>query len=250
MSLIELNLFQLTQKQYYYKLKAYTGMFFTMMIVQVSALLLSFGGVSGMSTSSNNMIISTDVYSGEAVIILTLIWAFVTGVQLTANVIRDIDFAFVSNRISSQLSTIGFMLTLAMVASIAATLMSVLLRVIMYLYTGSSVAADSNFLITPVELLISLIAIFLYITLLMSIGYWFGMLSQKSVFLKVLLPTMFFGLLFLEVRNDSGVSIIGDTFHFFVDERSLLVFSIKVIVSVIVLLGSAILLTNRLEVRK
>lgn len=247
MYLTEANLWDVVKKQYSYKLKAYMGLFFSLLAVQVAALLMSLGSVGGSGTGTGDLFVSVRFYSGDIIILFTLLWAFITGITLTTKEYRHTDFSFITNRISSNLSSIGFLLTLCIAGGVLAILSSILLRVIVYFFIGST-DVTSQYGIQ--EILIGMIATASYLILISAVGYFTGMLVQFNKIFIVLLPALYFGTFITNVRIYGNDSFIIKTIEFFNTESSLALFSIKVIIAAIILFGSAVLLSNRMEVRK
>lgn len=249
MFLTESNLLKVTKTQYNYKLKSYRRMFLAMIVLQVIALLFSLGGVGGSGTSSGSVMLSTKNYSSDIVIIFTLFWAFFVAIMLTTREYRNIDFAFVSNRLSSNLSNIGFLVTAGLVGGLAAILGSLLLRVIVYFSYGSANIVRENFFVAPGELLLGVTVMVLYLLLLSAIGYFCGMLVQVSKAFLLILPALFFGSQIIVARGGQ-IQMIEGAIDFIVYESSLPLFALKVLLLASLLLGSSVLLCNSLEVRK
>ena len=249
MSLTEANLLEIVKKQYFFKLKAYMGLFYTMIAVQALGILLSLNGVMSSGTGSGGFSVSTKTFAGDIIITLTMLWAFLVVYNLTANEYRKTDFMFVTNRLSSNLSSVGFVLTIAAIAGVTASLAGVLLRVIIYFTHGSQNIASQYFFILPQELLLSIIATTFYIILISAISYFFGALTQKHKGFTLLLPALVVGLSFLGVRGMGNVGVIlGEIAYFFTNESSLMLFMIKIIGVAFILFYSSVLLSNRLEV--
>lgn len=249
MSLTEANLLEIVKKQYFFKLKAYMGLFYTMIAVQALGILLSLNGVMSSGTGSGEFSVSTKIFAGDIIITLTMTWAFFVAYNLTANEYRKTDFMFVTNRLSSNLSSVGFVLTISAIAGVTASLAGVLLRVIIYFTHGSQNIASQYFFILPQELLLSIIATTFYIILISAISYFFGALTQKHKRFAVLLPALVIGLLFLKARGMGNVGVIlGEIAYFFTNESSLMLFMIKIIGVAFILFYSSILMSNRLEV--
>lgn len=220
-----------------------------MIAVQMLGILLSFNGVMSSSTSMGGFSVSVKTFAGNLIIILTMIWVFFVGRSLTTDEYRNNDFAFVTNRLSSNLSAIGFALTAAIAGGVTASLSGVLFRIIVYFTYGSQNTGNWHFFIKPQELLISIIATTFYIILISAIGYFFGTLTRKYPGFNVLLPAAFVGLLLLRAGNVGNISIILEkTVNFFIKESSLMLFMIKITGVVFVLFYSSILMSNRLEV--
>lgn len=132
MSLTETSLFEAVKNQYLYKLKSHLGMFLAMVGVQVMALLFSLGGVMSYGMGSQYVNLSIRFFSSEMVIGFTCIWIIVVAVWLTTKDYQNIDFTFVSNRLSSNLSNAAFLVTAALIGGVTAMLSGFLLRIIVY----------------------------------------------------------------------------------------------------------------------
>lgn len=249
MSLTETNLISVIKTQYRYKTKANSGMLVILIGVQLLAFLLSLNGV-GTSGGGNTDVITYSIkhISGDMIIIFTLIWALGIGIS-TATSGFKMDFSFVSNRLSSHLSSMAFLLTASVVGGVTATLCGVLLRVFTY-HTHSGVDAGVGFWIAPLSLLSGILATSLYAVLVSSIGYFTGMLVQRNLIFIVLLPGLIFGTLIVEARSTGRAEMLINTIEFFSKESSLALFSLKVLLVAALLYGCVILFSNRMEVRK
>lgn len=248
MFLTETNVLETAKKQYHYKLKSYTGLFITMMIVQFIALLFSLGGVGSAGMGSGSVMLSVKSFSSEIIIIFTFFWAFIVAAMLTTKEYRNIDFAFVTNRVSANLSNIGFLVTTCLLGGLSAILGGVLLRVLVYYIFGSANILSVNFFIVPRELLLGIAVTVLYLLLLSAIGYFAGMLVQFSKVFLVILPTLFFGTLILTARNP--IPVVVNAMNFLLNESSPALLAVKVIFIASGIFVSTILLSNRLEVRE
>jgi hypothetical protein len=184
-------------------------------------------------------------YSSEIIIFFTILWSFIVAITLTTKVHRYSDFTFVSNRVSSNLSTIAFLVSLSVIGSISALLSGILLRVIIYFSSDTTMTFDENYLISPQELLLAIFVTTLYALLLSAIGYFLGMLVQLVKPLIVGLPVLIIGLLIMDGRINGKLSIA----EFYVSEHSLFIFTIKVLLTTVLLFGATIILSNSMEVR-
>ncbi|TEB05654.1 hypothetical protein Psch_02695 [Pelotomaculum schinkii] len=248
MSLTETSILAVAKTQYHYKTKAHAGLFYTLIAVQLLAFLFSLNGV-GSSGGSNQGISYTIKYvTGDMIIIFTLIWAFSIGISMANNGFKT-DFTFVSNRLSSHLSSLAFLLTAAVIAGVTATLCGLLLRVVMFLSHGG-VDAGPAFWIAPPALLSGIFAATLYAALLSIIGYLIGMLTQQHPAFVVLLPGLFFGTLFMEARSTGQARTLISAIEFFSTEGSHALLALKVVLVSSIVFGCVILFFNRMEVRK
>lgn len=248
MSLAEANVLVNAKKQYNYKLKANASFFFTLISVQLVAILLSFNGVGSMGTGSEGISIVVKYISGDMIIIFTILWAFVIGLNLATNAFR-LDFTFVSNRLSSNLSSIYILLTAAVVGGVSATLSGILLRVLVVLLNGSA-SLGSGLYIAPLTLLGGIYVTILYVLLLSSFGYFSGILGQRNKALTILIPALVLGTMFAETRSSGNPQLFLTMVQFFTAERSYLLITLKISLVAALLFGCVILLSEKLEVRR
>ncbi|SDZ19194.1 hypothetical protein SAMN05421736_107137 [Evansella caseinilytica] len=246
MSFIEVNEWKAAKKQFFYKLTAYKGFFISLFIAQFVALVFSYGG--GMHTSISVDLVSLTVsfYSGDMLFGFTLIWAFIVAAKLTSENYRNNDFSFVSTRISSNLSNIALIATLSFVGSVTSLMAGVLLRVIVYFTTDIGMIYGKNYLLSPPELLTGIYAAFLYLALVCAAGYLIGAVVQMHKVLIVLVPAVLFGLVSYELTKFGTIRWV----EYFTSEGSLLMFTLKVISAVLIFFAGALVLSNRLEVRR
>ncbi|WNF36164.1 hypothetical protein RJD24_17190 [Bacillaceae bacterium IKA-2] len=249
MYLTETNLFETTKKQFIFKLNAYIGAFTSLMFTQFFGILFSLAGSGSSGGGSNSISFNITYYTGNTIIALTLIWMFITGVTVTTKQNRDGDFAFVSNRLSSNLANIAFLVTAALVGAVTAMLSGTLLKVIIYFFKSTEKIVSQTYIVPPLELVIGLTATFLYALLISGLGYLAGTLVQINKLFVVILPATVIGFLFLEGRLNGG-GILFAVGKIFVMESSLFLLTLKVFVTAAVLFYSGTLISNRLEVRR
>lgn len=248
MSLTQTNLLPVAKTQYRYKTKANARMFFGLIALQLLGLFFSLNGVGNSGGGGSDISYSTKYFSGDIILIITFIWAFVIGIN-TAGSGYKFDFTFVSNRLSSHLSSMAFLLTAAVIGGVTATLCGVLLRVIMYFsYSGTDLVILSW--ISPLALLSGIFVATLYAILLSTIGYFAGMLIQRSPVFNILLPVIFFGTLTMDSIRAEQFRVLIPVIEFFTKESSYTLFSLKVVIASALIYGIVILITARMEVRK
>lgn len=244
MSLIEVKEFDLIKKQYRYKLKSFNGSFASLLFAQFLGFLFSLGGSGGMSSSgSDGWSFSVSYYSGDIIIGFTIIWAFITGVTITTKAYRYDDFSFVTNRFTSNISNIMFLVTIGILGGVTAMLAGMLLKTVMFFRFGTEFIIGSH--VTVSGLFIGILATCLYVLLFGALGYFCGMLAQVNRIFSFLLPMIFFGMLFLSPRFKA----LQEIFSFYFTEESLFLFTIKVLFTVVILFNSSIAVSNRLEAR-
>lgn len=249
MSLTNPSLVDVVKKQYFYKLKAYTPVFFNLVFIQVLAILFSFNGVGMSGASSDNIEMSVHYYSGDIVVIFTFIWAFVTAFNVTTKVNRDIDFSFVTNRLSSNLSNALFLITVGFLGAILAILSTNLLVIIFYYFSDQQFLNSQTVMSNPKEFLIGITSTSFYVFLFCALGYFAGTLVQIHKVFAFILPASFFGMLILD-EGLGEAKIVSFVFEFFFKESSLIMFITKVIVMVCLLFASAFAFSNRMEVKQ
>lgn len=246
MSLMRANLVETVKKQYLYKLKANIDALSSLVTIQLLAIFFSFGGVGSSGMGSENISIHVKYYSADIVIIFTMIWAFVTAITITTRSNRNHDFTFITNRLSSSLSNILFIITTVMIGSMTAILAGNLLRTLSYLQ-GDYQFYSMN--IGLPEFMFSMFVTFLYVFLVSSIGYFVGTLVQVSKIFVILIPVLFFGMLFLE-SSLQRESFLANVFQFYFMESVLSLFIFKVIATFTAFFTASISILNRMEVRR
>ncbi|PMC40315.1 hypothetical protein CJ195_00970 [Bacillus sp. UMB0899] len=248
MSLTEVKLSDIVRKQFLYKVKAYLGVFSSLLVVQAISLLLSTNGSRSMGTSYNSFSININYYTGDLSIIFTLIWSFITAIIITTRAYRNDDFVFVSNRLSSHLSNVAFLFFASVIGGISAVLTGQLFKVMMHLILKDGYVMGSA---VPIpDLLLSIVVSILYVFLLASLGYLVGMLVQLNRWLSVLLPTIVIGYMIIGTTTIGEPSIIVKLFNLYVQETHFPLFLLKIGVTTGLLFSISSILTNKLEVRQ
>ncbi|MGE6257687.1 hypothetical protein ACQKCU_07210 [Heyndrickxia sporothermodurans] len=248
MSLIEINQIDIVKKQYFFKLRSYVQIFSTMMILQVISMLFSFTAVGNFSGGSDMVRIEITYYSSTIVIIFTCLWAFISAILITSKANRYDDFSFITNRVTSHLSNILFILTASVIGGITTFLSGYFLKVIVYLFIDPKIINDGLSNLTPIEILVGIYATILYILLFFALGYLVGTIVQLHKLFIILIPGLLIGINMLSIRNGNDFYVKFTSF--FYNESSFFLFFIKVILTVGLLFSSAIAISNRLEVRK
>ena len=246
MSLKTINLAETVKKQFVFKLKANIDVFSSLVWIQLLAILFSLNGVASMGMGGTNLSVDVKYYSADLVIIFTMLWSFVTAITITTKPYRNHDFTFVSNRLSSSLSNILFLLTASFIGSITATLAGNLVKLLVsilfkqelfHFYTGS------------LEFVLGIGVTIIYVFFLSSMGYLIGTLVQVSKGFIILIPVLFLGTIFLAASMHTEPLLI-QIFQFYVFESSLLFFILKTLLTTVLFFVAAISLLNRMEVRR
>lgn len=235
------------KSQFQYKLKAYIGVFSSIIVVQLIALLFSVD--SGSSTSSSDGVqIDIDYFSANTVIGFTMITVLINAIHITTKTFQEDGFIFSTTRLTANLSNVLFLLTVSVFGGMTAMLSSVVVRL------GSAIMFQRQVLgasmdISASELFYGMGASIAYMLLVSAIGYVFGSLVQINRLFMFIIPAGLYGVLVL--LEDTNGNQIGETvFTFFFHESSFLLLLLKVIVVSTVLFACSLLITNNKEVRQ
>ncbi len=249
MSLSTINTAKVVKQQYRLKLKSNIDAFSSLVWIQLLAILFSLGGVASQGTHSEGMSISIKYFSADMVIAFTMIWGLVTAITITTKPYRYYDFSFVTNRVTSSLSNIIYLITASLIGGVTAMLAKGLLIIIGYFFLGFQLLDGQSQFLDARDFVVGLIACVLYIFFISSIGYLIGTLVQVSRLFILVVPVLFVGSLFLDGMLGRE-PLMMKTLQFYFTEPSLLVFTIKVVISSALLFATAISILNRMEVRK
>ncbi|MBM4762783.1 hypothetical protein GNT69_10865 [Bacillus sp. B15-48] len=247
MSLTTTSLTDTVKKQYFHKLKANIDSFSSLVGIQILAILFSFAGVGSSGIGGMEYSVNVKYYSSDIVFIFTIIWSFVTAITITTKPYRNHDFSFVSNRLSSSLSNMLFLVTTSILGGFTVMLSSNTIQLLSHLFFD-----EQLYYLSTTQLhhfILGFIVSFLYLFLVSSIGYFIGTMIQVNKLFVVLFPILFIGLLFFE-GNAFRQPILSNVFQFFVMESTLFFFVIKTLITTAVLFFAAISVLNRLEVRR
>ncbi|MCB8814008.1 hypothetical protein [Desulfosporosinus shakirovi] len=242
MSLKEVDLLSISIKQYVYKLKAYSTLFYGLLLAQIITLFFSLNGISHMSSSNGELSVSVNSYSASLVIVFSFFWILFAAIQLTTKQYKKIENPLVTNRISGNLSNIGFLMTACVFGGITSSLVGVLLRIIMYFTFDRSQIISDEFILAFSDLLLGISVAILYMVLISGMGYLTGMLTKVSMAFVIIIPAVIIGI------SKAYADIFQSLIKFFTLESSLPLFALKVIITSILMFGVSILLSNRGEV--
>lgn len=250
MSLTEPRLTDIVLKQFQYKLNAYTGVFSSLIVMQLIGIFLSFNaGGGGGSSNGNSLTFDYSFASGDMPVIFTLIWAFSMGILVTTIAYRNDAFSFVSNRLSHHLSTFLFLLLASCLAGITATLAGSVIKFISLFRDDLLFSETIGLLTSPSDFFMEIATSIVYTILFAGLGYLVGSFIQLS---KLVIPLLIGGLFVLPLfgLNVYGTGIIEKMVVFFGTETSFPIFFVKVIATVLVFFIISISITNKMEVRK
>ncbi|RIU91955.1 hypothetical protein [Oceanobacillus picturae] len=245
MSLNNMSLGTLVGKQYLFKWKAFAGVFNSMIALQLLAIVFTWGGTGQHGTSMGNVSISMNFYSTDGAIGLTLVWAFFSSILITTKSYRNDDYLFITNRLSSNLANMAFLLAASVVAGLTAICSQYLIQMIQYV-RGNTLLTEALPL-TLGEWVSGAVATILYVLFIAAIGYLIGCVVQLHRTLVVIIPVALIGFLFIYDFDEPGFISL---FEFYFQENNFWLFSVKILATVLLLFAASILVSNRQEVRK
>ena len=249
MSLQQTDFLSQVKKQYRYKLKVNCPFFSTLIAAQILAVVFSYAyGVSTSSGSMEGISYTLKHISGNIILIFTCMWALVIGITFAGSSFRT-DFCFVTNRLSSHLSSIALLAAAAVLAGTTATLGSVFLRDLVY-FTQHHAGTAVGFWIAPRDMLTAVTAASLYAFLLLSAGYFFGITAQRNRIFIILIPGLLVGMLLVQLNQNSSVTFAQRFIDFICNETSLPLFTVKILAVSAVLYLLTMLISNRMEVEQ
>ncbi|MBK5242300.1 hypothetical protein [Clostridium sp.] len=242
MSLVKNNFISVVRKQYGFKLQGFSKFFFIIIVTQIIGMLFTMSNAGGM-TSTSNETYSFKIEQNSTIYVFIFTIAIVTGATILLNLkeYKDMDFTFVTNRISSNISNIGFLITLSLFGAVTSALSGVLTRTIKYFLIGSSKIIEVGFYLTPGEIMCSIGANFLYFILFSSLVYFCTVLTQKS--------NIFFVIILIVVVLFTQTPLFGNIIEFYGKENNFLIFMIKALIMVTIFFTASILVSNNQEVR-
>lgn len=247
MSLTKIRLGELVKKQYTFKLRAYSGIFTTLMVLQAIAIFFSIIGSNSSGTWSSHIGVTANYYSADQVIVFTMLWIFISSILITTQAYREDDFTFVSNRVSNNLANALILMTASIIGALTSYLSGFFIKVIVR-YLGVILLPTTGLPSTVRELISGIVAIILIMILISAIGYLVGVIVQINKIFMVVLPALFIGFLFIANNvGDSNVAI--SIFNFYFNESSIIFFTIKVFITSTLLLIASFGISNRQEVR-
>lgn len=248
MYLTEVSMWSVVKKQFRFKLKSYRGIYTSLMVLQLLAILFSLGGEASSGGGSQNFSYDLRHYGGNMILAFMMIWAFISAVIVTTRAYRYDDFTFVGNRLSSHLANIMFLSVTSIVGGITVLLASQLMKVIVMFYQDWEYIASEP--LTFSQFLLGMAAMILYIFLFAALGYLTGTLVQISKVFIVILPAVFFGALIVQGLLTEQSTLLVNIGKFFFWESSFLLAIVKVLLVSSLAFGASMLISNRMEVRK
>jgi hypothetical protein len=199
-----------------------------------------------MWSSNGEASIQVQYFTGDIVVVFTFIWSFVTAITITIKPYRHHDFTFVTNRLSSSLSNILFLLCANLIGGVTSILSGNIISLLKYLFFDTQLYHIHSGVL---ESLGGIAMTFLYLCMLSALGYFIGALIQIHKIFAVFIPLLFIGLIMIS-GSMQGIPFTIHLYQFYVKETSVFLFMIKSVVTTLLLLLPSISILNRLEVRR
>ncbi|RLL41992.1 hypothetical protein D8M04_15500 [Oceanobacillus piezotolerans] len=245
MSLNNVDIKRVIRQQFSYKCKANTSLFTSMIVIQLIAVLFSLSGTGMIGTSIGYNGVSIQFYSGDIVLVFTMIWAFITAIMLTTKTYTETDYVFVANHLTSNLSNIAFLFVASVIGAITSLLAVYLLKVVMLLFFDHGWMAASQE-ISVGQWVSGFLTTIFYLFMFSAIGYLIGQLTQRNKLFIVIIPAFIIGSLVIFV----GSTILMDISQFYFNDSSFFSVFIKTVGTSFILFLISMVLSNGQEVRK
>ncbi len=241
MSLQEVSLYEVVRKQFVYKVKSYTGILQTLIVLQIIGLFLAASGSSGMMSGSTVTLNYTITYfSGTAITVMTIMWIITNSVLISTTAYKNDDFTFVSTRWSRHLANgvyIGFLAILGTLTSYMG------INVLKVVYQVLRIEATYNVNLSFMVHFTNIISIFGYILLSGILAYFIGSVLQFNKLFTVIGIIAIVALIAL-INSFNQVNLYYSIGKFIFAEESISIFMIK-IVSICLLAFSASWFLNK-----
>lgn len=237
MSLTRPNIWRNIWQQFCWKLSVFGPTIYSIILIQALFTLLTFDG-SGMSGGGNGVIaVYEKFYSMDFLLITGVLMFILIGWQLATKKIIDENFTIATTRFTAHASTSLFLLFLGAFSTITA-LSSV------YMLTAiRGLIGDVEIMMPLMPFHLNSLFIFFFVMLMAGAG---GYLLGSLVYTSKLYVVLVIMIGFFFTRN--YVENVERLFMFYV-EGTMLAFSLKAIVTTVILYALALVVKNRKEVR-
>ncbi|NLA85811.1 MAG: hypothetical protein GX847_00710 [Clostridiales bacterium] len=244
---IKPSFISLAARSYLFKLRAYSGYLFGLIMAQLLGLALSGANTSNISTTNHNIIIN--LYGTQLIPFFTAVWIFVIAVIFASRASKDSAFTFPGSRLTDSVSDLAYLLTCCIFGGVTTALSGAALRFIVFiLYPGSIL--HQGFYPVFIEQATIASGTFLYLLLLSSVSYLCGTLIRRSKAFGVLVLAL---LLFIvaSLLNTVNISPFWRAVRSFLfEESSLARFGLISAAISIVFYAVSVIAANFMEVKK
>lgn len=227
MSLNEITLSNVIKKQVKFKVKSYTGIFQSLVVLQLLGILFSTIGTASMSESDSFFSMTVDFYATGPILGMTAFWLFINTLLLTTTAYREDDFTFVTSRLSRLWANIIFLILLSVVGAVSAYLATNVLKLYLFIQNNELVMED---LLSITSLITGLLGLIGYLVLVSAIAYAIGSIVQRNKVIAILISIGFImlGTLMLQFQLEE---IITQVQRFFTHETNIALFWLKIIIT-------------------
>lgn len=250
MSLFKPSLRVIVAQLFAFRLKSHLGFFATLVVVHALSVTFSlFIGPTIGTTMGQDWITIRDL-DNAVVLHFTRLWVFVVAFLLTTKPCRNADAPLVSNRLSSTLADIAFILTCSLLGGLLGASSAAFVRLVaVVVYAGALVVRDSFFL-APSELLMGSLLGSLSMALFGSLGYLSGALMRIRLGPVMLGFLLYFAVVSLIRQYDYWSDLLRAIVNLFPYANSLPFLAAKSLGFAAVVFAMAFIATKDLEVKE
>lgn len=245
MSFVEPRFSAVVKNQFLYKWNSFSGLFISLIMVQLLGGLLSFNPMGSSGFGIDVIHTNLSLYSAGFLLVLTYVWAAFSGFLITNRSWQNDDYLFVASRTSSTLANM-LILGLASFAGGTTAMMWTFVLKIVYIRSDNVITETGTQLsASPGEVAMGVAAASLYTFLCALSGYTAGLLWTKWKLLLAAVPFLAAAVSYLFPGN------MAEWLNaFFLAESSFWLFVLKAIGSAAILLLTALAVSKRLEVQE
>lgn len=241
MFLSNISLTGVVLSQVKFKLSAYSGLIYSLIILQVLGILFATGW-SSSGTSINNISINLNISSIDSGFIFVSLLAISVGNLITTRAYRYDDFSFVATRLSSNIANCIVLLIFSCYAGVTTYFSVYLMRIFLTFNSTNEFVEGPTILDDPMNSLLTILAMIIFLWMFSSLGYIAGTLFQKH-------KLLFFGALVIIIMLLLTGTWIRISEIIFVENSSLLILVAKTFGIAILIFATSTAISNRLGVR-
>lgn len=244
MSFVEPRFSNVVKNQFLYKWNSFSGLFMSLIMVQLLGGLLSFNPMASSGFGTDVIHANLSLYSAGFLLALTYVWAAFSGFLITNRAWQNDDYLFVASRTSSTLANTLILSVASFAGGTTAMMWSFVLKIAHIRSDNVITETGTQLFASPDEVAMGVAAASLYTFLCALSGYTAGLLWTKSKLLLAALPFLAVAVSYLFPGN-----IVEWLNAFFLSESSFWLFVLKALVTAVILLLAALAVSKRMEVR-
>ncbi|MEK5208641.1 hypothetical protein [Psychrobacillus sp. FSL H8-0510] len=241
MFLSNISLTSVVLSQVKFKLSAYSGLIYSLIILQVLGILFATGW-SSSGTSINNISINLNISSIDSGFIFVSLLAISVGNLITTRAYRYDDFSFVATRLSGNIANCIVLLIFSCYAGVTTYFTVYLMRIFLTFNSTNEFVEGPTILDDPMNSLLTILAMIIFLWMFSSLGYIAGTLFQMH-------KLLFFGALVIIIMVLLTGTWIRISEIIFVENSSLLILVAKTFGIAILIFATSTAISNRLGVR-